>query len=283
MWRTLSTARHLPPRARRIGVWLAGQAKDAFSEDVLVDLGCPTLDRVGAAAEHPPDLIRQRACVVTEVPRPGSRLHTQNRRGRKLDALVELTLVELAHRALRTGGTPGAGLAANPLVRPFPDTLFTVEAHDLVTADGIVPPARSAFGALALRQSNEITNTRTADAVYSSRARARHHLSLSRQSGVGHLPPGTDLAHPARVGNPGRLEEDLVEVDLTAHVTQRANLDAGLVQIDQEIRKALSLGHLGIGPGKQHRPVREVRPCGPHLLPRDDPVISVTLRPGGEC
>ena len=94
--------------------------------------------------------------------------------------------------------------------------------------------------------------------------------------------PAPDVTHPARVGDPGRVEEDLVEVDLTAHVAQRANLDAGLVQIDEEVRQPLALGHVDVGAGEQHGPVREVRPRGPHLLTGDDPVIAVALGPGGQ-
>ncbi len=201
---------------------------------------------------------------------------------RQLDALVQLTLVDLAHRALRTGRAPGPGLAAHPLVGPFPDTLLAVEADDLVAAHGIVPPPGAAFGAPALRQPDEMAHARASDAVHATRPRARHHLAFPRQRGVGDLPPGTHGTDPAVVGDPGRVEEHLVEVDLTAQVAERADLHTRLVEIDEEVRQPLALGHVDVGAGQEHGPVRDVRPRGPHLLTGDDPVVAVALGPGRE-
>src|SRR5947209_7173363 len=88
-------------------------------------------------------------------------------------------------------------------------------------------------------------------------------------------------------GRPARsharpVEEHLVEVDLAAEVAEGANLDARLVQVEQEVRDALALRGVGIGTREQHRDVGTVRPRGPHLLPGDEPLVTVADRRGRE-
>ena len=68
------------------------------------------------------------------------------------------------------------------------------------------------------------------------------------------------LADPLRVGNPGPIEEHLVEVDLAAEVAERADLDARLVEVEQEVRDALALRRVGIGAREQHREVGDGAP-----------------------
>ena len=41
-------------------------------------------------------------------------------------------------------------------------------------------------------------------------------------------------------------------------------------------------GRVDVGPGQQHRVRGEVRPCRPHLLAVDDPLVPVALGPGGQ-
>src|ERR1700733_12972943 len=98
--------------------------------------------------------------------------------------------MDLAHRALRTGRTPGPGPAAHPLVGPFPDTFLAVQTDDLVAKHRIVPSPRAAFDAPTLRQPDEMADTRASDAAHTTRPRARHHLTFPRQRRVGDLPPG---------------------------------------------------------------------------------------------
>ncbi len=104
-------------------------------------------------------------------------------------------------------------------------------------------------------------------------------------------PDSVELAtfHPAPTaptlqasGTRAAFEKHLVEVDLTTQVAQRAHLDTRLVEIDEEVRQPLALGHLEVGARQEHGPVRDVRPRGPHLLTGDDPVIAVALGPGGQ-
>ena len=71
-------------------------------------------------------------------------------------------------------------------------------------------------------------------------------------------------------GTSGVIEEHLVEVDVAGDVAQRAHVDTGLVQVEQEVRDALALRHVGIGAREQHAEVGDVRPGRPHLLAGDD-------------
>ena len=204
-------------------------------------------------------------------------------RGRQLDALVQLTLVHLAHRTLRTRRTSGAGSTAHSLVRPLPDALLAVETDDLVAAHGIVP-ARLRRPSALRRCANRMRWPTPEPPIRST-------PPDPAPDTIWRSPDSVELAtfHPAPTaptrqasGTRAAFEKHLVEVDLTAHVTQRAHLDARLVEIDEEVRQPLALGHVDVGPGQEHGPVREVRPRGPHLLTGDDPVIAVTLGPGGQ-
>ena len=143
------------------------------------------------------------------------------------------------------------------------------------------PPGRPS-AAEPLGQPHQRVGPAAADPVDAARARARDHLALARERGVGHLPALAHLADPLGVGHAGVVEEDLVEVDLAADVAQRPHVDAGLAQVDQEVGDALALGHVGVGPGQQHGVGREVRPRRPHLLAVDDPLVPVALGPGGQ-
>ena len=84
------------------------------------------------------------------------------------------------------------------------------------------------------------------------------------------------------VGHGGSVEKDLVEIDLAPDVPQRANVNTGLAQIDEEIGQALPFWQIDVGPGQQYRPVRQVRPRGPHLLARDRPLVPVQVGTSGQ-
>ena len=78
------------------------------------------------------------------------------------------------------------------------------------------------------------------------------------------------------------VEEHLVEVDLAGDVAQRPHLDAGLVEVDEEVGDALALGDVGVGAGEAHAEVGDVGPGGPHLLAGEHPLVAVALGPRGE-
>ena len=83
-------------------------------------------------------------------------------------------------------------------------------------------------------------------------------------------------------GIAGTVEEHLAEVDLAGDVTQRPDVDARLVHVDQEVGDALALLDVGVRPGEQHRVVGGEAPRGPDLLAGDDPLLAVEHGPGGE-
>ncbi len=113
-------------------------------------------------------------------------------------------------------------------------------------------------------------------------ARARHHLAFAGQGGVGHPPAVPDRPDPLVVGHAGTVEEHLVEVDLAGQVAQGPDLDARLVQVDQEVGDPVALGRVGIGAGQHDAVVRHVGPGGPHLLAVEHPGVAVALGPGGQ-
>jgi hypothetical protein len=64
------------------------------------------------------------------------------------------------------------------------------------------------------------------------------------------VPPVADGAEPVGVGNAGVGEVHLVELGLAGQLPQRPRLDAGAVHVDDEVREALVLGHVGVGAGE---------------------------------
>src|SRR5262249_21370621 len=157
-----------------------------------------------------------------------------------LDPLVEPALVHLADRALRTRRTAGPQPGPHAIVRPGADALLAVDAderlpHDRIAVDA--PPAR---------QREDVRRARPPDAVDAPAAPPGHHLALAGEGRARDLPSVTDRTDPLRVGDTRPLEEHLVEVDLAADVTQRPHLDAGLVQVEQEVRDALAFRSVGI-------------------------------------
>ena len=146
-----------------------------------------------------------------------------------------LALVHLADRALRARRAARLRLRAHALIRPVADAL-------LAAARASAPAARPDRGSApdAPRQLEQVLDAAPADAIDAARARARHHLPLARKRRVRDLPALADLADAVRRrARRASVEEHLVEVDLAADVAQRPNLDAGLVQVEQEVRDAL--------------------------------------------
>ena len=87
-------------------------------------------------------------------------------------------------------------------------------------------------------------------------------------------------AHPADdVGrrDPGVGHEHLVERCVPVHLTQRADVDAGLVHGEGEVGDPPVLGRVPVGAGEEH-PVAGVMGAGrPHLLAVDHPLVAVPL------
>ena len=115
-----------------------------------------------------------------------------------------------------------------------------------------------------------------------TRTGAGHHLPLARERRAGDAPAVVDVAEAPEVGDPGLVEEHLVELDLTADVPQRSHVDTGLVHVDEEVRDALVLRPARVGAGQEDGEVGVLTPRGPHLLPGHDPLVAVAHRPRRE-
>ena len=89
-------------------------------------------------------------------------------------------------------------------------------------------------------------------------------------------------ADDVRVRDPGLLDEQLVELRLAGDLHERPYPDLLLLHVHQEVGKPLVLRRVLIGARDQHAPLRLVRKCRPHLLPRYDPLVAVADRAGLE-
>ena len=79
------------------------------------------------------------------------------------------------------------------------------------------------------------------------------------------------------VGYSNLLEEDLVEVGAAGHLPQRPHLHPRSLHVHDETREALVLGEVGVGPADHLADVGVVSTRCPHLLPGDDPLVTVGL------
>ena len=77
-------------------------------------------------------------------------------------------------------------------------------------------------------------------------------------------------------------EIHLVELGLTRDLAQRTNLHAFGMHVHSEVRHTLVLGRIGVGPGHQHPPISQMRHGVPHLLPVDQPLITIAYRLAGQ-
>ncbi len=74
------------------------------------------------------------------------------------------------------------------------------------------------------------------------------------------------------------VEEHLAEVRIPDRLADRPDLDAGCRHIQQEVRNAVALGRIRIGPGQQQAPVGVGSAAGPQFLAVDDVVVTVAPR-----
>ena len=88
-------------------------------------------------------------------------------------------------------------------------------------------------------------------------------------------PPGPQLTDAVGVGDAYLVEEHLVEVLLTRHLTEWAHRDARQVHVEEEHRQSLVLAHVWIGAGEQLTDLGEVGLRRPHLLARHHPLVAV--------
>ncbi len=96
-------------------------------------------------------------------------------------------------------------------------------------------------------------------------------------------PTLTFVTDARTVGDMDVGEEDLVELGLTGDLEQRAHVDAWCLHVDEECRQTLVLGCIGIRTGDDEPERRDVRQGRPHLLTVEDPLVAVSLGPGGQA
>ena len=104
--------------------------------------------------------------------------------------------------------------------------------------------------------------------------------ALNGERGVGNRPTSAKTTNHGVMGNPGLVQEDLVEEGLTGHLAQRSNLDTGLVHVNDEVGDALVLRGVRVGPGNEHALLGHVPAGRPDLLAGDDPLVAVPDRLG---
>ena len=92
-----------------------------------------------------------------------------------------------------------------------------------------------------------------ADQEVGAAARVRGPFAAER--GHGHLEAVTDLSDAGVVGDTGVSEEGFVELRPPVHLADGTDLDARLVDVDDEIRHAPMLGNVDVGPGHEQAPV----------------------------
>ena len=104
------------------------------------------------------------------------------------------------------------------------------------------------------------------------------YAALEGQRGHRDAPPVTGLTHHQVGVGAGIVEEDLVEFRVAGQLDDRADLDARLIERDEEIRQSgMPLGAL-LTAGDDEAPLRPMGQRRPHLLSVDDPVFAVELR-----
>ena len=108
-----------------------------------------------------------------------------------------------------------------------------------------------------------------------------HDLLLERERGaplvrerrVRDRPAVVQPADEVVVGHEHLVEEHLVELGLAGDLHERPHLDARRLHVDDEVRDAPVLRHVGVGAGEADPPPRELRVRRPHLLPREQPAV----------
>ena len=113
-------------------------------------------------------------------------------------------------------------------------------------------------------------------------AAGRQRDPLVRERRLGHAPAEVLLADQVLGGNAHVGEEHLVEARVARHVADRANLDAGEVHRDDEVRDAAVLRHVVAGARDEDAELGVVGERRPDLLAVDAVDVAVALGAGTE-
>ena len=99
--------------------------------------------------------------------------------------------------------------------------------------------------------------------------------SLEAEQHIRHPPAVVHIADHVLLGRLGIGEEHFIEVVAVVDVDNRAHLDAGLINGDQQEGDAAVLGLGGVGATQHENPVGGVAAGRPDLLAVDYPLVAV--------
>src|SRR5229473_363915 len=97
------------------------------------------------------------------------------------------------------------------------------------------------------------------------------------------LPARSRLAYDVAVLDHRSREEDLAKLTAAGHLLDPPHFDARLMHVDQEERDAPVRLGIGVAAREEEAPVGVVRAARPGLLPVQDPVPVVALRPSAQA
>src|SRR5581483_7962982 len=260
----ISRGRGPAAAASRRGGRSAWQSEQLVRDHLALDLRRPAHDRVGAREEEeaePPAGPLGALVVEPEEPARSEHLHRE-----RPHALRELAPEELLERRLGTDR-----LAA----RLRRQAATAEKAHDLeidVRLGELLAYARVAVRAAPAREFEELRQVLRHVAVEHERP---HRTALVREDAHRDLPAVARLSDDVVARDADLIEEDLVELRLARHLAERADVDAGLLHVDEGRRDAGVLLCVGIGAGEEEAPVRDLGDARPDLLAAHDPVVAV--------
>jgi hypothetical protein len=90
-----------------------------------------------------------------------------------------------------------------------------------------------------------------------------------------HVPTVVDVAEAVVVAHADLGEEHLVEARAAGHLAERADLDAGCVHVESEVRETFVLRGVGVGSGDEHPAVGDMGEGVPYLLTGNDPFVTI--------
>ena len=201
----------------------ARQAEHALGDDVLEHLGGAALDRVAARAQE----------LVAPVGAGGQGLRADDVDGELGQALVGVRPQPLDERALGPG-LPVAFGVRQPLPGQQPQRLRADVQLGERVGDHAAVLEQAALGGERDRVVEQLAQP---DLQCEAEPGALVHERRKR-----HLPAVADAADDVRVGDPGVLDEQLVELGLARDLAQRAHLRRVLLHVHEEVGQALVLG-----------------------------------------
>ena len=112
---------------------------------------------------------------------------------------------------------------------------------------------------------------------FSATATRADRCPFVHEGGESHTPTRVHVTQAVRVGHMHFVEEHFIETCPTSHLAKWTNLDAWRIHIHQETSEAFVLGQARVGTTDDFTDVAVMSTRGPHFLPGDHPLVTVTL------